>query len=190
MFYFFYSNNPLLKSSLAAALIWTWKRFCLYDYVPTKRHTITFLLILVIGWFALPVWGTSTARYHRSGKLPQMLQTSFFSIVERKLVNQVWIRSSLSQLQRHRHLAKDFSPDLYSLELSGLEELSRLYGKDSPQYRDATSILASVLQKVTRRSEGVKQLSTLSLIYLSFNHVLAFYYSLERTCIDSMATGL
>uniref|UniRef100_A0A3B3C103 Renin receptor n=1 Tax=Oryzias melastigma TaxID=30732 RepID=A0A3B3C103_ORYME len=50
-------------------------------------------------------------------------------------------------LQRHRHLAKDNSPDLYSLELSGLEELSRLYGKDSPQYRDATSILASVLQK-------------------------------------------
>uniref|UniRef100_A0A8C7YJ67 Renin receptor n=1 Tax=Oryzias sinensis TaxID=183150 RepID=A0A8C7YJ67_9TELE len=50
-------------------------------------------------------------------------------------------------LQRHRHLAKDNSPDLYSLELSGLEELSRVYGKDSPQYRDATSILASVLQK-------------------------------------------
>ncbi|KAG8000521.1 Renin receptor [Nibea albiflora] len=48
---------------------------------------------------------------------------------------------------RHRHLAKDHSPDLYSLELSGLEELSRLYGQDSPQYRDATAILASVLQK-------------------------------------------
>uniref|UniRef100_A0A668A242 Renin receptor n=1 Tax=Myripristis murdjan TaxID=586833 RepID=A0A668A242_9TELE len=50
-------------------------------------------------------------------------------------------------LQRHRHLAKDHSPDLYSLELSGLEELSRRYGQDSPQYRDATAILASVLQK-------------------------------------------
>uniref|UniRef100_A0AAX7TAP9 Renin receptor n=1 Tax=Astatotilapia calliptera TaxID=8154 RepID=A0AAX7TAP9_ASTCA len=50
-------------------------------------------------------------------------------------------------LQRHRHLAKDHSPDLYSLELSGLEELSRLYGPDSPQYRDATALLASVLQK-------------------------------------------
>lgn len=50
-------------------------------------------------------------------------------------------------LQRHRHLAKDHSPDLYSLELSGLEELSRLYGRDSAQYRDATAILASVLQK-------------------------------------------
>ncbi|KAM9709693.1 renin receptor [Menidia menidia] len=50
-------------------------------------------------------------------------------------------------LQRHRHLATDYSPDLYSLELSGLEELSRIYGKDSPQYRDATAILSSVLQK-------------------------------------------
>uniref|UniRef100_A0A3B4A5T9 Renin receptor n=1 Tax=Periophthalmus magnuspinnatus TaxID=409849 RepID=A0A3B4A5T9_9GOBI len=50
-------------------------------------------------------------------------------------------------LQRHRHLAKDHSPDLYSLELSGLEELSRLYGKESPQYKDATAILSSILQK-------------------------------------------
>ncbi|XP_034041825.1 renin receptor [Thalassophryne amazonica] len=50
-------------------------------------------------------------------------------------------------LQRHRHLAKDHSPDLYSLELSGLEELKRSYGQDSPQYRDATTILTSALQK-------------------------------------------
>ncbi|KAM8856922.1 LOW QUALITY PROTEIN: renin receptor [Synchiropus picturatus] len=50
-------------------------------------------------------------------------------------------------LQRHRHLAKDHSPDLYSLELSGLEELSRVYGADSPQYRDATDMLITVLQK-------------------------------------------
>ncbi|XP_036830956.1 renin receptor isoform X2 [Oncorhynchus mykiss] len=50
-------------------------------------------------------------------------------------------------LQRHRHLAQDHSPDLYSLELSGLEELGRRYGQDSPQYRDATAILANVLQK-------------------------------------------
>uniref|UniRef100_A0A8C5CGC9 Renin receptor N-terminal domain-containing protein n=1 Tax=Gadus morhua TaxID=8049 RepID=A0A8C5CGC9_GADMO len=50
-------------------------------------------------------------------------------------------------LQRHRHLAKDHSPDLYSLELSGLEELIRRYGADSQQYRDATAILASVLIK-------------------------------------------
>nr|XP_046220721.1 renin receptor-like [Oncorhynchus gorbuscha] len=50
-------------------------------------------------------------------------------------------------LQRHRHLAKDHSPDLYSLELSGLEELGRRYGQDSSQYQDATAILANVLQK-------------------------------------------
>ncbi|XP_076018133.1 renin receptor [Genypterus blacodes] len=50
-------------------------------------------------------------------------------------------------LHRHRHLAKDHSPDLYSLELSGLEELSRVYGQDSAQYRDAIAILSSVLQK-------------------------------------------
>uniref|UniRef100_A0A3Q2YGQ3 Renin receptor n=1 Tax=Hippocampus comes TaxID=109280 RepID=A0A3Q2YGQ3_HIPCM len=50
-------------------------------------------------------------------------------------------------LQRHRHLAKDHSPDVYSLELSGLEELSRVYGQDSPQHRDAIALLSSVLQK-------------------------------------------
>uniref|UniRef100_H3DC10 Renin receptor n=2 Tax=Tetraodon nigroviridis TaxID=99883 RepID=H3DC10_TETNG len=50
-------------------------------------------------------------------------------------------------LKKHKHLAKDHSPDIYSLELSGLEELSRLYGPDSAQYRDAAAILATVLQK-------------------------------------------
>uniref|UniRef100_A0A3Q3EBL0 Renin receptor n=1 Tax=Hippocampus comes TaxID=109280 RepID=A0A3Q3EBL0_HIPCM len=54
---------------------------------------------------------------------------------------------TLLQLQRHRHLAKDHSPDVYSLELSGLEELSRVYGQDSPQHRDAIALLSSVLQK-------------------------------------------
>lgn len=51
-------------------------------------------------------------------------------------------------------MAKDHSPDVYSLELAGLEELSRLYGQDSPQYQDAKAILASVLQKV--REEASK----------------------------------
>uniref|UniRef100_A0AAY4C3P0 Renin receptor n=1 Tax=Denticeps clupeoides TaxID=299321 RepID=A0AAY4C3P0_9TELE len=58
-------------------------------------------------------------------------------------------------LQRHRHLAKDHAPDLYSLELSGLEEISRHYGKDSPQFQDATSILASILQKFAADVFGV-----------------------------------
>uniref|UniRef100_A0A8C6VMG4 Renin receptor n=1 Tax=Naja naja TaxID=35670 RepID=A0A8C6VMG4_NAJNA len=34
-----------------------------------------------------------------------------------------------SLLSRHKHLAKDHSPDLYSLELSGLEEIGKRYGK-------------------------------------------------------------
>ncbi|XP_003961805.3 renin receptor [Takifugu rubripes] len=58
-------------------------------------------------------------------------------------------------LQKHKHLAKDHSPDIYSLELSGLEELSRLYGPDSPQYRDATAILATVLQKFGEEVYGL-----------------------------------
>lgn len=56
---------------------------------------------------------------------------------------------AMFQLLRHRHLAKDHAPDLYSLELSGLEEIGRRYGQDSPQFQDASSIMASVMQKVT-----------------------------------------
>ncbi|XP_016428486.1 renin receptor-like, partial [Sinocyclocheilus rhinocerous] len=50
-------------------------------------------------------------------------------------------------LQKHKHLAKDPAPDLYSLELAGLEEIVRRYGTDSPQFADATRILTSALQK-------------------------------------------
>ena len=35
-----------------------------------------------------------------------------------------------SLLSRHKHLAKDHSPDLYSLELPGLEEIGKYYGED------------------------------------------------------------
>lgn len=59
-----------------------------------------------------------------------------------------WCSFTVFQLLRHRHLAKDHAPDLYSLELSGLEEIGRRYGQDSPQFQDATSILTSVVQKV------------------------------------------
>lgn len=52
------------------------------------------------------------------------------------------------QLSMHNHLAKDRSPDLYSLELAGLEEIIKHYGQDSQQFRDAAEILASVIQKV------------------------------------------
>ncbi|NP_998188.2 renin receptor [Danio rerio] len=50
-------------------------------------------------------------------------------------------------LQKHKHLAKDPAPDLYSLELAGLEEIVRRYGTDSPQYTDAIRILTIALQK-------------------------------------------
>ncbi|XP_041067858.1 renin receptor [Carcharodon carcharias] len=50
-------------------------------------------------------------------------------------------------LFRHKHLAKDHSPDLYSLELAGLEEIIKRYGQESQQFRDAAQILASVIQK-------------------------------------------
>lgn len=52
-----------------------------------------------------------------------------------------------SLLSRHKHLAKDHSPDLYSLELAGLDELGKRYGEDSEQFRDASRILVDALQK-------------------------------------------
>ncbi|EPY74422.1 renin receptor [Camelus ferus] len=53
-----------------------------------------------------------------------------------------------SLLSRHKHLAKDHSPDLYSLELAGLDEIGKRYGEDSEQFRDASKILVDALQKV------------------------------------------
>ena len=52
-----------------------------------------------------------------------------------------------SLLSWHKHLAKDHSPDLYSLELPGLEEVGKNYGEDCEQFRDASKILADALQK-------------------------------------------
>uniref|UniRef100_A0A8C3QLU1 Renin receptor n=1 Tax=Cyanoderma ruficeps TaxID=181631 RepID=A0A8C3QLU1_9PASS len=52
-----------------------------------------------------------------------------------------------SLLSRHKHLARDHSPDLYSLELSGLEEIGKRYGEDSQQFKDASQILVDSLQK-------------------------------------------
>ncbi|XP_006864333.1 PREDICTED: renin receptor isoform X3 [Chrysochloris asiatica] len=50
-------------------------------------------------------------------------------------------------LSRHKHLAKDHSPDLYSLELAGLDEIGKRYGEDSEQFRDASRTLVDSLQK-------------------------------------------
>ncbi|XP_066105630.1 renin receptor isoform X1 [Saccopteryx bilineata] len=52
-----------------------------------------------------------------------------------------------SLLSRHKHLARDHSPDLYSLELAGLEEIGKHYGEDSEQFQDASKILVDALQK-------------------------------------------
>ncbi|XP_004587903.1 renin receptor [Ochotona princeps] len=52
-----------------------------------------------------------------------------------------------SLLSRHKHLAKDHSPDLYSLELAGLDEIGKRYGQDSEQFQDASKILVNALQK-------------------------------------------
>ena len=52
-----------------------------------------------------------------------------------------------SLLSQNKHLAKDHSPDLYSLELPGLDEIGKNYGKDSEQFRDASKILVDALQK-------------------------------------------
>ncbi|XP_044525154.1 renin receptor [Gracilinanus agilis] len=53
-------------------------------------------------------------------------------------------------LSRHKHLAKDHSPDLYSLELAGLDEIGKRYGEDSQQFKDASQILTDFLQKVDK----------------------------------------
>ncbi|KAM4795214.1 renin receptor [Rhinophrynus dorsalis] len=52
-----------------------------------------------------------------------------------------------SLLSRHKHLAKDNAPDIYSLELTGLEEMKKRYGEDSAKFKDATRILSDFLQK-------------------------------------------
>eukprot|EP00076_Gallus_gallus_P031342 XP_015157045.1 renin receptor isoform X1 [Gallus gallus] len=57
------------------------------------------------------------------------------------------LRDIVTLLSRHKHLAKDHSPDLYSLELSGLEEIGKHYGEDSQQFKDASQILVDTLQK-------------------------------------------
>ncbi|XP_066212962.1 renin receptor isoform X2 [Saccopteryx leptura] len=52
-----------------------------------------------------------------------------------------------SLLSRHKHLARDHSPDLYSLELAGLDEIGKHYGEDSEQFRDASKILVDAVRK-------------------------------------------
>lgn len=57
------------------------------------------------------------------------------------------LRDISALLSRHKHLAKDHSPDIYSLELSGLEEIGKRYGEDSSQFKDASQILSDILKQ-------------------------------------------
>ncbi|KAM7132988.1 dynein regulatory complex protein 9 isoform 1-T5 [Molossus nigricans] len=57
------------------------------------------------------------------------------------------LRDISSLLSRHKHIAKDHSPDLYSLELTGLDEIGKHYGEESEQFRDASKVLVDALQK-------------------------------------------
>ncbi|XP_048835133.1 renin receptor [Brienomyrus brachyistius] len=117
-------------------------------------------------------------------------------------------------LLRHKHLAKDHSPDVYSLELAGLEEISRRYGLDSPQYRDAAGILARALQKfaddvsgiygddavvevvtvksfetpLTRKSRSILQSSQISNPGTKYN--LAYSYNFEYSVIFNIVLWL
>lgn len=50
-------------------------------------------------------------------------------------------------LSRHKHLAKDNAPDIYCLELTGLEEIKKRYGEDSVKFKDASRLLSEALQK-------------------------------------------
>uniref|UniRef100_A0A2I2Z0U3 Renin receptor n=1 Tax=Gorilla gorilla gorilla TaxID=9595 RepID=A0A2I2Z0U3_GORGO len=48
----------------------------------------------------------------------------------------------------HKHLAKDHSPDLYSLELAGLDEIGKHYREDSEQFRVASKILLTLCKSL------------------------------------------
>ncbi|KAJ8397973.1 hypothetical protein AAFF_G00433200 [Aldrovandia affinis] len=105
-------------------------------------------------------------------------------------------------LLRHKHLAKDHSPDLFSLELAGLEEISHRYGTDSPQFTDATRILANVLQKfaddvssiyapgekLTRKSRSILESKQISNPGSPYN--LAYKYNFNYAVIFNIVLWL
>uniref|UniRef100_F6XW31 Renin receptor n=1 Tax=Xenopus tropicalis TaxID=8364 RepID=F6XW31_XENTR len=57
------------------------------------------------------------------------------------------LQDIVTLLSGHKHLAKDNVPDVYSLELTGLEEIKKRYGEDSAQFKDAVQILSDSLEK-------------------------------------------
>ncbi|NP_001080880.1 ATPase, H+ transporting, lysosomal accessory protein 2 S homeolog precursor [Xenopus laevis] len=57
------------------------------------------------------------------------------------------LQDIITLLSGHKHLAKDNVPDIYSLELTGLEEIKKRYGEESAKFKDAVKILSDFLQK-------------------------------------------
>ncbi|KAM9321427.1 renin receptor [Gastrophryne carolinensis] len=57
------------------------------------------------------------------------------------------LRDIPSLLSRHKHLAKDNAPDIYSLDLTGLDEIRKRYGEDSKKFKDAVRLLSECLHK-------------------------------------------
>nr|XP_035959556.1 renin receptor isoform X2 [Halichoerus grypus] len=83
-----------------------------------------------------------------SEETPVVLQLAPSEEVDLLFLSELQVLRDISSLlSRHKHLAKDHSPDLYSLELAGLDEIGKHYGKDSQQFRDASKILVDALQK-------------------------------------------
>ncbi|KAM8771247.1 LOW QUALITY PROTEIN: renin receptor-like [Rhynchonycteris naso] len=66
--------------------------------------------------------------------------------VDLLLLSELQVLHDISSLL-HKHLANDPFPDLYSLELTGLNEIGKHYGEYSEQFRDASKVLADALQK-------------------------------------------
>lgn len=87
------------------------------------------------------------------GCIFKIMLISFCSLqVDLLFLSELQVLHNISSLlSRHKHLAKDHSPDLYSLELAGLDEIGKHYGEDSEQFRDASKILIDALQKVNHR---------------------------------------
>uniref|UniRef100_A0A2K5IPY9 Renin receptor N-terminal domain-containing protein n=1 Tax=Colobus angolensis palliatus TaxID=336983 RepID=A0A2K5IPY9_COLAP len=69
------------------------------------------------------------------------------SILSSLPLNSLMLHDISSLVSCHKHLAKDHSPDLYSLELARLDETGKHYGEDSEQFRVASNILVDILQK-------------------------------------------
>ncbi|XP_042539551.1 renin receptor isoform X2 [Dipodomys spectabilis] len=83
-----------------------------------------------------------------SEETPVVLQLAPSEEVDLLFLSELQVLHDISSLlSRHKHLAKDHSPDLYSLELAGLDEIGKHYGEDSEQFREASRILVDALQK-------------------------------------------